>query len=284
VNVGALLDWYEDVARPLPWRATRDPYAILVSEVMLQQTQAARVVPYYEAFLARFPDPAALAAAEADDVLRRWSGLGYNRRALALQRAASHVARHGWPDDLRELPGVGPYTAAAVASFAWDRPVAVVDTNVRRVLRRHDGRDRTPVPLAARAAELLPRDRPATFNQATMELGATVCVPRRPRCDACPVRATCRWDGTDPAPRASGRLRERFEDTDRWLRGRIVAARLAGEPPPGNVEPARLERVLAGLERDGLVNVRPDDISCARETKQPGEDTSGPGPTVHREA
>jgi A/G-specific adenine glycosylase len=251
VNVDGLLAWYDGVARPLPWRSTRDPYAILVSEVMLQQTQAARVIPFYAAFLARFPDPAALAAAATDEVLRLWSGLGYNRRALALQRAAAHVAAHGWPADLRELPGVGPYTAAAVASFAWDRPVAVVDTNVRRVLRRHDGQDRTLAPLSARAAELLPPERAATFNQATMELGATVCVPRRPRCEACPVRSTCRWDGTDPAPPV--RTAERFEDTDRWLRGRIVAARLEGEAPPAGVDPARMERVLAGLVRDGLL-------------------------------
>ena len=116
--------------RPLPWRATRDPYALLVSEVMLQQTQAARVVPYYEAFLARFPDAAALAAAPARDVLAAWSGLGYNRRALALQARRRVVAEHGWPADLTELPGVGPYTAAAVASFAWDAQRAAVDVNV----------------------------------------------------------------------------------------------------------------------------------------------------------
>ena len=139
MDVAALLDWYDRVRRPLPWRATRDPYALLVSEVMLQQTQAARVVPYYEAFLARFPDAAALATAPVREVLAAWSGLGYNRRALALQRAARVVAEHGWPDDLASLPGVGPYTAAAVGSFAWDRQEAAVDTNVRRVLERFDG-------------------------------------------------------------------------------------------------------------------------------------------------
>src|SRR3954447_10003523 len=139
MDVEALLAWYERVRRPLPWRATRDPYALLVSEVMLQQTQAMRVVPYYERWLVRFPDAAALAAAPARDVLAVWSGLGYNRRALALQRAAACVSAHGWPEDLTVLPGVGPYTAAAVASFAWDRQVAAVDTNVRRVLSRRDG-------------------------------------------------------------------------------------------------------------------------------------------------
>src|SRR3954452_20275634 len=139
MDTAALLDWYARVRRPLPWRSQRDPYALLVSEVMLQQTQAARVVPYFEAFLARFPDAETLAAAPARDVLAVWSGLGYNRRALALQRAARQVADHGWPEDLTELPGVGPYTAAAVASSAWDRHEVAVDTNVRRVLERFDG-------------------------------------------------------------------------------------------------------------------------------------------------
>ena len=187
LNTAALLDWYERVKRPLPWRATRDPYALLVSEVMLQQTQAARVVPYYEAFLRRFPDAEALAGAPTADVLAAWSGLGYNRRALALQRAARHVAGHGWPEDLTELPGVGAYTAAAVGSFAWDRQVAAVDTNVRRVLARHDGVERAPRDAGERARALLPPGRAAAFNQAMMELGATVCRPRRPDCGACPV-------------------------------------------------------------------------------------------------
>src|SRR3954449_9337220 len=151
VDVGRLLRWYEEMRRPLPWRATRDPYALLVSEVMLQQTQALRVVPYYERWLARFPTADALAAATPRDVLAAWSGLGYNRRALALRAAAARVAERGWPDDLTELPGVGPYTAAAVGSFAWDRQLAAVDTNVRRVLERHDGERRRPAALAARA-------------------------------------------------------------------------------------------------------------------------------------
>ena len=152
MDVDALLEWYEGVRRPLPWRFTRDPYALLVSEVMLQQTQALRVVPYYERWLERFPAAAALAEAPVRDVLSLWSGLGYNRRALALQRAAGVVASSGWPSDLTTLPGVGPYTAAAVASFAWDAQVAAVDTNVRRVLSRRDGVAHAPRELAARAA------------------------------------------------------------------------------------------------------------------------------------
>jgi A/G-specific adenine glycosylase len=240
----ALLNWYARVRRPLPWRATRDPYALLVSEVMLQQTQAARVVPYYEAFLARFPDARALAGAPTRDVLAAWSGLGYNRRALALQRAARHVADHGWPEDLTELPGVGPYTAAAVGSFAWDRQEVAVDTNVRRVLERFDGVARRPAALAQRARELAPAGQAATFNQAMMELGATVCRPRAPRCGECPVGRGCAGGTTERRRRGA----ERFEQTDRWARGRVVAALLDGDPLP-EVD----ERILAGLERDGLI-------------------------------
>jgi A/G-specific adenine glycosylase len=244
MDVEALLDWYARVRRPLPWRFTDDPYAILVSEVMLQQTQAARVVPYYERFLARFPDPGALAAAAPAEVLAAWSGLGYNRRALQLQRAAAHVVAHGWPCDaagLRALPGVGPYTAAAVASFAFGEQVACVDTNVRRVVERVG---RPPA---------LPDGRAADVNQAMMELGATVCTARAPRCEACPVAPGCdasRAGGPAVAPRArpgAGRA-PRFEDTDRYLRGRVVAALLAGEAPPRDAG-----RVLDGLLRDGLV-------------------------------
>ena len=251
----ALLDWYARVKRPLPWRATRDPYAVLVSEVMLQQTQAARVVPYYEAFLARFPDPQALAAAAPRDVLAAWSGLGYNRRALALQAAARRVAARGWPADLTELPGVGPYTAAAVASFAWDAQRAAVDTNVRRVLERFDGAARAPAAVAERAQALVPAGQAAAFNQAMMELGATVCRPRAPLCPACPVRDGCAAHAAGgpapPAPRRRGAAR--FEDTDRWARGRTVAALLSGELPPAEISGERRERVLAGLERDGLI-------------------------------
>jgi A/G-specific adenine glycosylase len=247
MDVEALLTWYERVRRPLPWRETRDPYALLVSEVMLQQTQALRVVPYYERWLARFPDADALARAPVRDVLVAWSGLGYNRRALALQRAAATVAARGWPDDLTELPGVGPYTAAAVGSFAWDRQAVAVDTNVRRVLARRDGVDHAPRALAERAGGLLPPGRAAVFNQAMMELGATICRPRAPRCGECPVATGC------AGPRALPRRppQPRFETTDRWARGRVLAALLTGEEPP--VEGARRARAIAGLERDGLV-------------------------------
>ena len=247
----ALLAWYGRARRPLPWRSTQDPYALLVSEVMLQQTQAVRVIPYYEAFLARFPDVAALADAPARDVLAAWSGLGYNRRALALHAAARVVAERGWPADLTELPGVGPYTAAAVASFAWDAQRAAVDVNARRVIERWDGRRHAPRALAERAAELLPAGRAAVWNQAMMELGATVCTARAPRCCTCPVEAWCE-DAGQPRAAAASAPRPRFEDTDRYARGRIVAALLEGEELPA-LAPDRLERALAGLARDGLI-------------------------------
>jgi A/G-specific adenine glycosylase len=237
----ALLTWYTHNARDLPWRRTRDPWAILVSEVMLQQTQAARVVPYYERFLDRFPDPAACARAPAAAVLRAWSGLGYNRRALALHRAARVIANEGWPDDLEALPGVGPYTAAAVAAFAHGQPVLPIDTNVRRVLRRTKLRVENPTP---------------ELGQALMELGATVCTARAPRCTECPVLADC--DGPEPPPE-KGPQRPRFEDTDRYVRGRVVAALSAGEPLP-DVHGQRLRRALDGLERDGLIERLSDGV------------------------
>jgi A/G-specific adenine glycosylase len=284
VDADAILDWYAARRRDLPWRRTRDPYRILVSEVMLQQTQVSRVVPYYEAFLERFPTAAALAEAPAADVLALWSGLGYNRRALALQAAAQVVARDGWPADAAgmqaSLPGVGPYTAAAVASFAFGEQVAAVDTNVRRVIERVDRRAYRPRELAVRAGELLPPGRAPDWNQAMMELGATVCGVRAADCGACPV-TPCASRGRPTAAREelvaaasdgslvardsaalARRPRTRFEDTDRYVRGRIVAALvagaagdalIAGRALPEGIDPTRVERALAGLVRDGLV-------------------------------
>ncbi len=252
------LAWYGRHGRELPWRGGRAPYEILVSEVMLQQTQVARVIPRYAAFLARFPTAAGLAAAPAADVIVEWSGLGYNRRALALHRAASVVAEHGWPPNvaaLEALPGVGPYTAAAVASFAWEEPLPAVDTNARRVIERHDGVRRAPSALGRRAQELISTRRPAAFNHALMDLGATVCTARRPRCSECPL-LECRSRGrVEPAPRRPSGLpvRPRFEDTDRYARGRILAALAAGRALPSELEGLRRERALAGLARDGRV-------------------------------
>jgi A/G-specific adenine glycosylase len=241
----ALLRWYARERRDLPWRRTSDPYAILVSEVMLQQTQVARVVPHYLEWLERWPTAAALAGASRAEVLAAWVGLGYNRRALALHAAATAVARDGWPADLRALPGVGPYTAAAVASFAFGAHVAAVDTNARRVAERL-GRGSPDALLApGRAAE---------WNQAAMELGAKVCTARTPRCGDCPVAPWCRSAGRPASGRpGSRRAAERFEDTNRWVRGRVVAALAAGEGLPVDIAPERLERAVAGLLHDGLV-------------------------------
>ncbi len=246
----ALMGWYAREHRDLPWRGTTDPYAILVSEVMLQQTQVARVVPRYTAWLERWPAEDALAAAPRAEVLGAWVGLGYNTRAVRLQAACAVVARDGWPrtsTGLRALPGVGPYTAAAVASFAFGERVAAVDTNVRRVAERI-GRG-TPDELLG--------DDAAAWNQAMMELGATVCRAREAACAACPVADWCASRGRVAfAPRAPAGTRERFEDTNRWVRGRVIEALAAGEALPAGIEAGRLQRALDGLVREGLVRRR----------------------------
>jgi len=228
--VDRLLTWFAANGRDLPWRRTHDPYGILVSEVMLQQTQAARVAPRYVAWLERWPTAEALADAPTTEVLREWQGLGYNRRALNLQRAAWKVAADGWPEDLTTLPGVGPYTAAAVACFAFGRAVLPVDVNVRRVIERTG----------------------ASFDhtcaQALMDLGATVCIARVPRCGECPLRKECPSRG-----RRFERSRKqgRFEGSFRQRRGAALRALLDG------VDPADDEAVAA-LARDGLVPSLPD--------------------------
>jgi A/G-specific adenine glycosylase len=193
-----LLGFYDDRRRKLPWRQTSDPYCILVSEVMLQQTRVDTVIPYYERWIARFPDVHALATAHADDVLKMWEGLGYYSRARNLQRAAQMVREryHGSVpatyDQLNELPGIGAYTAAAVSSIAFDAAHAAVDGNVKRVLARiFDLSAPLLTELQAAADKLLDHDRPGDFNQAMMELGATVCTPRKPACAECPVARSC---------------------------------------------------------------------------------------------
>lgn len=262
-----MLAWYAGHARDLPWRRTSDPYAILVSEVMSQQTQVARVVPRYEAWLERWPTAAALAGASVPDVLTAWVGLGYNSRALRLREACAVVARDGWPRTsagLLELPGVGPYTAAAVASFAFAEPIAAVDTNVRRVAARlgHGTPD-----------ALLPAGREADWNQAAMELGALVCRARVVACDACPAAPWCASRGAVPAPAPTvGGPAVHFQDTNRWVRGRIVASLAAGDPVPEHIDTARVRRALDGLVRDGLV----------RETDGVPQLSDGPSPCAGR--
>ena len=256
-----LLRWYARERRHLPWRATRDPYAILVSEVMLQQTQVARVLPAYVAFLSRFPTLRALSRATLADVLRAWSGLGYNRRARDLHRIArTHPA--GLPSNvvsLDALPGVGAYTAGAVACFASGERVAFADTNIRRVLGRVVlGDIATEREAVAIDRELMPRDA-ATWHHALMDLGATVCVSRAPRCDACPVASVCRGRGrTTPAAWAR---QTPFGPSDRRIRGRIVALLRDRESMTEaalgrELDDARVPRLVAALARDGLVERR----------------------------
>lgn len=258
--------------RDLPWRRTRDPWAVLVSEVMLQQTQAARVVPHWHSFLAAFPTVAACAAAPQSAVVAAWQGLGYNRRAVALHRTArAVVSGHGgrFPineEGLRSLPGVGLYTARALLAFAFDRPVGVLDVNAGRVLARAVAGRPLALPEAqALADRLCPSSEGWRWNQAMLDLGAVWCVRREPRCPLCPVREACAWSargGPDPAlgSAAESQRQPRFEGSHRQGRGRLVRA-LSRAPVdraelaeacgwPG--DPAAAERAAAGLVRDGL--------------------------------
>ena len=234
---GLLLTWFGANGRHLPWRKTRDPYAILVSEVMLQQTQVERVVPRYHAWLDRWPTVEALAAASPGDVIRAWQGLGYNRRGLNLHRAARVVAERGWPDDLCELPGVGPYTAAAVANFAFGRDILPVDTNVRRV------QERTGHRFSPRVA------------QALMDLGATVCLARIPRCHLCPLANGCcpsRGRRYEPLRRQT-----RFEGSFRQRRAATLRLVAADERPLAELDHEAVESLCA----DGLVAVAGERVS-----------------------
>jgi len=225
-----LLDWYAVEGRDLPWRRTRDPYAILVSEVMLQQTQVERVVPRYVRWLERWPTAESLAAAPPSEVIREWQGLGYNRRAVNLHRAAERIAETGWPDDLTELAGVGRYTADAVARFAMEADILPVDVNVARVLDRTEG-----------------RFGPASAH-ALMDLGARVCLARIPRCGACPLAEECPSRGRRYEPL---RKQGRFEGSFRQLRAqtlRLVAERAR---PAADLD----GEAVAALARDGLVRL-----------------------------
>ena len=241
--VERLLAWYGAAGRDLPWRRTRDPYAILVSEVMLQQTQVSRVVERYTAWLRRWPTAAALADATPGDVIAAWSGLGYNRRAVSLHRAAQALARDGWPRDavaLRALPGVGPYTASAIAVQAFGADELPVDVNIRRVLERALPRIATLRAPAGRASEL---------TQALFDLGATVCIARRPRCDRCPLASGCPSRGRTFAPE---RRQGPFEGSRRQARGALLRRLAVGPVPVADADPA----IVAGLVGDGLAVVR----------------------------
>lgn len=270
----ALLSWSERTRRDLPWRRTRDPWTVLVSETMLQQTQVSRVIPAFEAWMARWATPEEVSAAPTAEVIGAWHGLGYNRRAVRLQACAATIVRdHGGrvPTDLSDLlglPGVGPYTARAVLAFAFEAPTGVIDTNSARILARALAGRR----LAAREAQALadaavPEGRSWAWNSAVLDLGATVCTARRPACGRCPLAAAdaCIWQaqgGPDPSvgtAGASGR-QDPFDGSDRQGRGRLVAALRLGPLSPAEVaaaagwpaDPARAARVAAGLVADGL--------------------------------
>lgn len=300
--VEALLAWFAHDHRHLPWRETRDPYRILVSEVMLQQTQADRVVPKYHDFLERFPNAAALADAPTSEVIRAWAGLGYNRRALNLQRACQAVMEQfggEFPrtvDELRRLPGVGPYTAGAIACFAFEADIGFVDTNIRRVLHRVLLGPELPEPQVndrqiARIAELnVPVGRGYLWNQALIELGATMCRARSTECLLCPVSDWCVSAGRMTEAFTAARSMSRkpqvpFEQTSRYFRGRIIdrlressldgltageLALLIDSNRPVESPPWTLV-YLEGLARDGLVVAG---FSGVREDS-PGYDATG---------
>lgn len=275
IIVAAALEWFADAARDLPWRAPdRTPWGVLVSEVMLQQTPVARVEPVWRAWQERWPTPADLAAAPTADVLRAWGTLGYPRRALRLARCARAVVdRYGGElptteAELRTLPGIGPYTAAAVVAFAHGRRAVVLDTNVRRVLARTLAGEALPSPHLTRAEQgradaAWPADdaRAVAWSAAAMELGALVCTARAPRCAACPVAASCAWRAAGYPPPTTAPRTQAWAGTDRQARGRIMAALRDGI---GRLDARGLaaawphdddqrERALAGLLDDGLV-------------------------------
>lgn len=270
---GDVLAWGLPRLRDLPWRRTRDPWRILVSEVMLQQTQVQRVIPRWRGFLARFPTATECAAAPLGDVLREWQGLGYPRRAQRLHETAGRVTElGGFPTDLDgllALPGVGQYTARALLAFAFESDAAVVDTNIARVYARVAGERLTPKRVQALADEMCPSGDAWAWNQCLMDLGAVLCRPSNPACEECPVRSRCAWQGAggvDPAVGSSGvsGRQARFEGSDRQARGRLLKA--LGAAPAPIAEVARImrrddtiaARLVADLEREGLVRRRDD--------------------------
>lgn len=271
----AVLDWYGVSGRDLAFRRTIDPWAILVSEVMAQQTQAARAAEAWTRFVAQFPTPAALAAASPATVIRAWRGLGYNRRALALHRAATAIVdehRGRVPADLDallRLPGIGPYTARAVLAIAFEQPVAALDVNVRRVLGRAVGLLGATARERQSAADgLVPDGQAAAWTHALMDIGAAFCRPREPRCDACPLLAACGYAASRSVVSAGAPVRRsratpatRFELTTRWLRGRILdRLRDASEwvtfdEGIGSHDQASVAASLARLSAEGMIEV-----------------------------
>ena len=275
-----LLEWGARTRRDLPWRRTRDPWAILVSELMLQQTQAPRVVPKFDAFMKRFPTATRCADSSTGEVIDAWAGLGYNRRAVNLHRAAVVVRDEHQgvvPDDLAALlalPGVGPYTARAVLVFAFEHDIGLVDTNAGRfVARALAGRPVAPVDAQTLADDTVPRGHAWAWGQAVFDLGAAVCTKSVPRCHECPIATSCTWHragrpAPDPVVGSAGisRGQSTFAGSFRQGRGRLVHALRAGPLAPDAIalaagwpdDPARAERALASLVADGLAIVRTD--------------------------
>ena len=282
-----LLAWADRRLRDLPWRRSRDPWAILVAETMLQQTQVARVTDRWEQFLRRFPDAARCAEAPLSDLLREWAGLGYNRRAVMLHRSAVRIRDdHGGAvpadlDALLALPGIGPYTARAVLAFAFEIEAAPVDTNIGRVLARLGGVRLGPTDAQRLADSLVPEDAVWRWNQGLMELGAVVCTKRSPACGECPVATSCAWrgDGPDPAEgsAAVSAPQGRFEGSDRQVRGRVIdelrigsatSAELEARVGAGDTE--RFVRIIERLLADGLIE------RAGESLRLPGDAQAGP--------
>lgn len=265
-----LLAWGLPRLREFPWRATRDPWHVLISEVMLQQTNVGRVHSRFERFVALAPTPRACAERPLADLLVEWQGMGYPRRCRNIQEAARVIVdRHDGEvprdlDALMALPGIGPYTARAILAFAFEVDAAVVDTNVARVLARLEGRALRARETQQLADELLPSGFAWDWNQVIMDFGATVCSARSPECAACPVRSQCAWhgEGDDPARATAftSRPQARFEGSDRQARGRLMKALTGGEVVCGQLADAmgvddssRVARLVDSLERDGLI-------------------------------
>ncbi len=274
-----LIDWFDAAARDLPWRRDTSPWSVLVSEFMLQQTPVGRVLPVFSLWMHRWPTPAALAAEPPGEAVRAWGRLGYPRRALRLHRAAAAIVeRHGGEvpsdrDDLLALPGVGDYTASAVASFAFGGRHPVLDTNVRRVLARVANGVAFPAPSVTSAerelaATLMPAQDAHRWAAATMELGATVCTARAPRCGGCPVAHHCRWKAKGyPEHDGPPRRGQAWAGTDRQVRGRLMAVLRESEVPVPKErldgvwdDAAQRERCLHGLVADGLVEPVTDEL------------------------
>ena len=289
--IEAALEWYTANGRALAFRRTTDPWAVLVSEVMAQQTQAARAAEAWSTFIERYPDPAALAAASSAEVIRAWRGLGYNRRAIALRSAAVRIVDdHGGAvpdslDALEALPGIGSYTARAVLAIAFGRPVAPLDTNIRRVLERAiGGLPLAPRHLQATADGFVPPDRSGAWTHALMDIGATFCRKRDPRCATCPLAAHCRLfragglraavQRNACATRSAKAKPRTFESTTRYLRGRILD-RLRDAAPStwvafdgriGSHDAGAVRRALADLEREGFLEL---DVDQSRDGRGP---------------